>query len=392
MKPGLSLALFFTRNMSLKAWVDSGLFEREKLLYEGMLIRGHVKSVVWLTYGSGDADLARQLIQQGRLHAGITVCPMPAAFADSKWLQIWYSLVMPWFWRDLLRSVSLFKTNQMDGSWTAVIAHWLYDRPLVLRCGYSLSQLIGQNSNTGWLKRQLINAVEHLAYRYCDVAMVSSQHSLAYLLTKYPINPARCFVVNNGIDIQLFKPRKQTRIFDRLLFVGRLHAEKNLLALIEACATLGLGLDIYGAGPLKSDLQTAAAKSNVAVCFKGVVSNADLATVYNQYGYYVLPSFHEGMPKTLLEAMACGCLCVGTDVNGINEVITDGVNGVLAKSPNSEDLAEAIRRAQQLDFSQLSRQATAHIRTHYAFSALIEKEADILRNLSKPPAVELRRE
>ena len=54
------LALFFTRGVSLETWVYTGLFDREKLIYEEHLRRGHLKTVYWLTYGSHDTEIAKQ--------------------------------------------------------------------------------------------------------------------------------------------------------------------------------------------------------------------------------------------------------------------------------------------------------------------------------------------
>ena len=54
----MQLALFFTRGISLKLWFETGLFDREKQLYEEHLRRGHLKKIYWLTYGIDDAELA----------------------------------------------------------------------------------------------------------------------------------------------------------------------------------------------------------------------------------------------------------------------------------------------------------------------------------------------
>ena len=54
---------------------------------------------------------------------------------------------------------------------------------------------------------------------------------------------------------------------------------------------------------------------DVDVKFNGVVANDKLPDILNEYKYYILASNYEGMPKTLLEAMACGNLCIGTNVD-----------------------------------------------------------------------------
>lgn len=383
MTSDFTLALFFTRNISLQDWLDSGLFEREKFLYEALLNKGYIKKIYWFTYGSQDKQIAQSLISQGRLHPAIEICPMPVLFQSHKIFINLYSFLLPLIWYRLFRKIDVLKTNQMDGSWSALIANFTFNKPLLLRTGFTLSQLSGNNPAICFLKRKLILWIEKISYRYCDAATVTSAHNKAYVIQHYNISPVNCHVVGNGIDTQLFSPMGFNRKNKRLLFVGRLHQEKNLFSLIEACGILSIGLDIYGDGPLKNDLYRFAAEASVDVNFKGTVANTELARIYNTYRFYILPSFHEGMPKTLLEAMASGCLCIGTDVNGINEVIDDGFNGILSKGTDSQSLVIAIRRAMSADTQALSNNAIAFIREHYAFSSIIEKERQILLQLAQ---------
>ena len=84
-------------------------------------------------------------------------------------------------------------------------------------------------------------------------------------------------------------------------------------------------------------------KKNVNVNFLGRMSTDQMPELYNSYTVYVLCSHYEGNPKTLLEAMACGCAVVGTDVPGIKEIIRHGINGlIVSKDPHA--LRVAIQR------------------------------------------------
>ena len=74
------LILFFTRNVSLKHWLNKGLFDREKLIYEEHLKQGNLKKVYWFTYGSDDLDLSNQLKKEKKLHKNIIVVDMPSLF------------------------------------------------------------------------------------------------------------------------------------------------------------------------------------------------------------------------------------------------------------------------------------------------------------------------
>ena len=114
--------------------------------------------------------------------------------------------------------------------------------------------------------------------------------------------------------------------------------------------------------------------------------NDQLPEIYNRYEFYILSSFFEGMPKTLLEAMACGCICIGTDVEGINEVIEDGISGLLAKGTEVESIAEVLKRAMRLneeESKKMAQEARRKIEEDFSLESCVVKENKIfmlLRN------------
>ena len=118
------------------------------------------------------------------------------------------------------------------------------------------------------------------------------------------------------------------------MFVGRLSDQKNLSLLVEAMAGIGQPLTVVGDGEDKELVQARAQKLGVQVKFRGSIANDLLPKVYRQCAVYVICSRYEGNPKTLLEAMACGCAVLGTDVHGIREIIQNQQNGLLtAENP-----------------------------------------------------------
>ena len=115
----------------------------------------------------------------------------------------------------------------------------------------------------------------------------------------------------------------------KILFVGRLTYQKNITLLIKALENTQYELDVVGEGDKLEDLKNEGISRNVKINFLGKVHNNDLPKIYNNHAVYVLCSHFEGNPKTLLEAMACGCAVIGTDVSGINTVIKNNINGLL---------------------------------------------------------------
>jgi len=76
--------------------------------------------------------------------------------------------------------------------------------------------------------------------------------------------------------------------------------------------------------------------------FLGHVDYNRLVEYYSVSDAFVLPSFHENLPTSLLEAMACEVPCIATDVGGVPEVIKDGENGFILNAGDAKGLADAI--------------------------------------------------
>jgi glycosyltransferase involved in cell wall biosynthesis len=99
----------------------------------------------------------------------------------------------------------------------------------------------------------------------------------------------------------------------------------------------------------------------------------------------VLPSYREGVPRTLMEASAMGRPIVATDVPGCREVVAEGVNGLLCEVRNADSLAE--RLAQMLDMSGEARRAMGErgrqkVAAEFDERVVIEKYKDLVRNLT----------
>ena len=228
----------------------------------------------------------------------------------------------------------------------------------------------------------LSQVVERFAYKFANSAVVASRSDQKYIMDQYQLNTDKANVIHNYVDTKVFKPVESEKFKDRVVFVGRLNQQKNLFNLIDAMSQTNLNLDVYGQGELKDSLESHAQKKDVKVSFKGVVANNELPTILNQYHYYIQPSKYEGMPKTLLEAMACSLVCIGTDVKGINEVIEDGVSGFLAKTTDTADIIDAITRA--INYSNpnmISKNARLLIEGNFTLDSFQTKEMSIVNDL-----------
>ena len=377
-----TLGVFFTRGVSLKQWVELGLFDREVLIYHEHLRNGLFDGIEWFTYGSGDAAMAAQLVLDGRLSPSIKVVPQPHWFRYlGRSGSLIYMLLMPFLAWKRLRRCHVLKTNQMDGAIAALVAARLLRRPLFVRTGYTHSLFVNQIHASNPLRRFVAAFTEKLAFRHCDAASVSSRFDRDYIVERYGPNVRAPIVLGNYIDVDRFSPRPGKSKSDRLVFVGRLSPQKNLAAAIAACAQAQVGLDVIGDGPERKALYELAAGVKADVRWLGVFPNKSLPERLTEYRFFYLPSLWEGMPQALLEAMAAGLVCIGNDTTGINEVIDDGVTGYLSKGADPAALAKAIRRALSGDVDAVSAAARNFVSRNFSLSTIARQEHAIFSAL-----------
>ena len=182
--------------------------------------------------------------------------------------------------------------------------------------------------------------------------------------------PKDIYICPNYIDTDLFTPHASSKPVPRsnsILFVGRLVAEKNLFTLLDLSKATNLPCYIYGEGPLKQELIDYAQKHHIQCHMRGKVENHLLPSVYRQHLYFILPSFTEGLPKVLLEAMSSGSICIVTPFDG-SGVITNGVDGFISNSFSLQSLLDAFEKAYfSHQKSSISQRARHKIVANYSF-------------------------
>lgn len=374
-----SLALFFTAGVSLKIWVDVGNFDREKRIYEEYISQGVFGEIHWFTYGDDDEALAEKLHKEQKLSPKIQVHTFPEQY--KKLGVLGYSLILPFVYREILKNIDIYKTNQMSGSWVAAFAARLYSKPLFLRTGYTWS-LFASRQGKGPVKQFFIKLVEQVGYKQATIASVSSQADKEYIRSEYHVPDTKISVVSNYVDVERFEYKKRTGRNKRVVTVTRFSNQKNLFNIITAVAQAGVGLDIYHSNDsMLQDLQQHADALGANVEFKGAVKHEDLPKVLQSYTYFVLGSLYEGMPKALIEAMATGCVCLGTNVVGIKEIIKDSETGILAKGADILSLEEGFERLFDADVQFISKHASEYVRDHFSFDTVAKRDIELIKNI-----------
>jgi colanic acid/amylovoran biosynthesis glycosyltransferase len=161
-------------------------------------------------------------------------------------------------------------------------------------------------------------------------------------------------VVHCGVDLEQYSPAPGRARHDaplEVLCVGRLSPEKGQFVLLDAVARLRReGIDVHvtivGDGPLRDALFAHAIEVGVddRVTFAGSVGQDHMPAYFRAADVFCQPSFNEGIPVVLMEAMASGLPVVSSAVGAIDELVDDGGSGFLVTPARPSALAAALRR------------------------------------------------
>jgi len=361
---GKTLALFFTAGVSLQTWHEIGMIDREVAIYNEL--SKYFKHIYFLTYG-GEEDLGFK----DYLADNITIVPKKKFPND-----LLYSFMLPFIHRKILRKVDILKTNQIFGSWSAALTKLIYRKKLVVRTGYMLSIHFMKRKPKS-RKRWVVKGIEMLGYKSADGIITTSQTNFEYVKGNY--NPAGIHVlIPNYVETNKFKPMHITKKKGSICFIGRLTEQKNLFALLEALKDLPYTINLIGSGEQGEQLEEFANKNDINANFLGNIPNHELPRILNEHELFVLPSLWEGMPKTLLEAMACGLPAIGTKIDGTKEVIEHGKNGILCDT-DSKSIRQAIIHLMEEEGLKQSLGANARktIEQRFSLEKLLDKELEL---------------
>lgn len=209
-------------------------------------------------------------------------------------------------------------------------------------------------------------AIEGDIARHADLMITSTLDESQALIEKYGADPARVEVVAPGVDLTTFRPidREEARqkigagAGPLLLFVGRLERLKGVDIAIRALAQLRargyadarflvLGEDSREGDESEMERLKAVASAlgvRDAIEFVGSVAHHELPYFYAAADVCVMPSYSESFGLVGLEAQACGCPVVASDVSGLRSVVREGVTGYLVAGNDPGDYADRIGR------------------------------------------------
>lgn len=238
-----------------------------------------------------------------------------------------------------------------------------------------------ESSIKGFAKR-LLNS-------YSDKYTAPSEAVKKYMQSHYSIDKQNIDVVLHGINLDKFlytdpfishKPLK-------LLMLGRLTKQKGHDIALKALSKIDKNdwmLDIVGDGENYSYIEKIIKEFGLEDNVKLWDPTLDVVDEYNEHDVVLMPSRWEGLGLVAIEAMAAGRVVVGTNVEGLNEVIKNGVNGLMVKPEDPKALARRVLFCIQNDneCGDIARKARKYAKKYFSIEDMVKKYEKIYQELA----------
>ena len=263
------------------------------------------------------------------------------------------------------------------------------------------------HENMSKWKRRCIVWIEKILGRTCtDILLLQSAEDRETAISEGISLAQNAVWISNGVDINKFTPEEPDAKLRESLgikkedkvvgFAGRVVREKGIEELINAIGIVkeripAVKLLIVG-DTLQSDRDTSA-KDNIKriitknnldknVIFAGI--RDDMPQLYALLNVFVLPSYREGMPRSILEAMACGKPVVATDIRGSREEVEHNVTGKIVPPREAKPLADAIRGIlmDKEAALKMGRAGRKRVEEEFNEEMVLDKEVEIYKGLS----------
>ena len=246
-------------------------------------------------------------------------------------------------------------------------------------------------------KHRLYHVLDRWALRRYP-AVIAVSRDTAIKLERAGVDPARVRVVPNGIDLEQWTPAPGpppsfpgippgARVIGT---VGRLSIDKDMDTLIAAHARVARRfpdtvLVLVGDGPERTRLEALARAGGAGDGVRFLGHRGDARELYRAFSVFVLSSKTEGMPNTLLEAMAMGAPVVANPVGGVAEVATDGEEAVFFPVGDVEALAASLLSLLENPERgrSLARRARLRVEAEFSFTARVRRMESLYEELAE---------
>lgn len=257
------------------------------------------------------------------------------------------------------------------------------------KLGAKFKLIVSERNTTQLLSKR--EKLKFLFYQWADVIVPNSFAQGDFIKSHYPRYESKVKVITNFVDTDFFCMEGE-RLFDspvcRMACVSRLAEQKNVLGFLDVAKRLKnenvpICIDWYGSnntdyGQQCKDKAQSLGLSDM-ICFKGETN--DIRSVYLRYDVMCLPSFYEGFPNVVCEAMSCGTPIICSSVCDNGYIVTDGNNGFLFDPTDVNDMVEKIKMFVGLDSNkkkEMGRHNREKALAMFSSSAFLSKYKEII--------------
>jgi len=251
---------------------------------------------------------------------------------------------------------------------------------------------------TVFIKRGALLALVTRLYRFAlsraAVVFFQNPDDRALFIERRMVRPEQARLLpGSGVDLERFAPAPQPLSPPTFLLIARLLGDKGVREFVEAARMLRPGLPearFQLLGPIDGGNRTAISRAELEEWIaQGLVDylgeTDDVRPYVAAASAVVLPSYREGLPRSLLEAAAMARPLIATDVPGCREVVEDGTNGFLCRVRDSESLAKAMKNLAEMPVSRRSAMGEAarrKVQDQFSETVVIRAYLDALDTLA----------
>lgn len=212
--------------------------------------------------------------------------------------------------------------------------------------------IIAQEHNVDEWKGKFQRWIDVKLAHFTDKILVVSRAVKDFYLS-LGIPEDKITVIYNGLELEKFYPAFTAKENNRwegepiVGFVGRIHPQKGIKALLTVGEEASRRIKevkflVVGEGPLKNWLIKEVEKRNLKNNFRILGKREDLPLLYSKMQVLLLPSYREGFPNVVLEAMASGVPVVATNAGGVTEIVENGTTGFVVKKGDTQSMLKHV--------------------------------------------------
>ena len=243
--------------------------------------------------------------------------------------------------------------------------------------------------------QQLVTELYRAGFRRAPVVFFQNDEDRRLFVDRRIVRADQARVLpGSGVDLQRFAPTPQPGGRPVFLLIARLLRDKGVVEFIEAARSLrsqAIDARFQLLGPIDNDNRMAISSAELASwvgdgTIEYLGTTDDVRPFIASATAVVLPSYREGLPRSLLEAAAMSRPLVATDVPGCRDVVDNHVNGLLCQVRSADSLAEAMRELAEMPEEQRRAMGEAgrrKVQAHYSEEFVVQAYLDVLAQLDR---------